>query len=735
MKKFILLLAVLSLFPLPAVSGLPKTPSSFENKIISKNKKTTKESEVIQEEKITFALSEGINVKAPRPITVRIYDKNFINEVNRELKNKDIRAENIVVKGVVEKVENKQGGALKVTWNEVATDDDVKSSQIAIPLKSLLLSPSGDIPSATKLPAYGEKQAIKEAILRMAELKPIKDEKNPNIIENPKSTSKTFDSSGGNTSGDSSLPSLEREEIDFSEPKETATYSMTTEGCNPRIDWIAEKVYPTSAQIKHLEGKDERVGDCTDSGIPYDIKYDFLSCSEKIDRTNKKVIPYKKAYYITASGEEASIKDCTADEKLFFQIEEEKGGCNDLVDMELKKATELYTLVYRNQANSRIVVDNCIKTESSTDFDITKKTCALRPDIDNNEVVIKEQYIYEKEGETKALTNCLDSENRLPLEWDIASCNSNIDFEKMTFTELARPMVEVEGTKEYLGVCMPLPTKFGEDEVLNTFPDTECVGMHMDYLDKGYSTGYVKYYQLINGEKRYLTECVEYPRLQYGHKQELISYIHDDSNYRSWAQYRTYVEVGESYKVNKFYLTPLMTDKTISIPYTTRDVRDVSLEQFTYNGCNKYERMQKVQTFRRVDKTEYFLEIEESTPKLIGDVCVQTQTVIQKSITENLSKQETVSKHAGVKYCVYDCFYKSEQHYQGNNYHNYICWSYNANQFATEIRKKVNPETKQTFEERGLTSSSVLPCKGANNATYCNVSGSFGTHNKTCTVR
>lgn len=686
---------------------IPAAPVSFENSTSKEPIQSPTTSKTTSEEQITLAISEGLTIKGTRPITVKIYDPVFSQELAKE----KIKIDDIVVKGLAQKIKTDKGEALKIYWQRVADDKETKTQSIAFPLKSIFLSPDGIIPPATKFPAYGSKEELKNAIKSLAKIEEIKPKEKKENKETPNQKSSSSSSNYSNPLGKSrstnDIPYSDSNKYTFpTEASSKTTFGTTTEGCEPRIDWNSEKVYPTSAQIRITDGNEERVSECTDSDIPYDIRYSYLDCQDKVDLSSMTAQAYRKAYYVNGAGNMVELKDCEPDENKIFNIEEERGACADQPDMTKGKVTETVTLSYRNVTNNRIVVSQCVTTKNSRIFDIydSFETCGFTPDFDKGIVYKKTQKAYDKDGKTIPLTECITSDETLPLLWDSNSCNSQLDFENMRFTEIARPMVEVSpGRYEYLGVCMAKST----DEKLEVTEDG-CENRHMDYLENGYSNGYVRYYQNINNTRRYLTDCMEYPKKQYQHKEEVVGYEHEDKNYRSFPIIRKYIDLP--YPVGKTYITPEEINKNTSIPYVTKNIKNVGMNEFKHEGCMKFERMQKVQSFERPDKTEYYLPLEEVSPKLLGDICVLSSQKIDSYYQEQLYYDTLAGKGITNVTARGNCLYQSWTAYLGNGYGAAYKRSYTPYEVSTDIRIKTNPETGQEFREEGLTVTNAIAC-------------------------
>lgn len=366
------------------------------------------------------------------------------------------------------------------------------------------------------------------------------------------------------------------------EPKESGKI------CEPRIDIINKKVV--------IQVWDH--GKCIDSSKNYLIKKDYRcsECKDYIDIKDGFAYLTYQLYWEDNSSEKHIVDTkVKVSKKHKFKLQKNYDACDYIIDISKMIAKPQYKLLYLNDNDKEQVIHECKADELSQDVAINEDytSCELLHDYDNEWTLRQSAGVFKKNGKRIEAFGCRPIGDPIKHKYDEEACEQSIGDTSRGFNLMCRRYIEIEGRKIFISDCHP----YGDTNMLSESLDG-CDDFHQHIFDKGYTEIYKRWFYMQGLEKKYITDCKKSNEKSM-HSYETVDYLHDDILRISKPINNIYVNInGEGKKIiREFSEVSVQPD----IPYENTDVVDEESESYSYVGCFKITKTNRMYYYKRAD--------------------------------------------------------------------------------------------------------------------------------------
>jgi hypothetical protein len=470
----------------------------------------------------------------------------------------------------------------------------------------------------------GNRPALIAALQRLAEAPTEEDQQTK--VQNEDGQSGTDGSNGAasNAARNDDLANYQAPEVKATvqtDPVISAT--MTTEGCDMRVD-LAQGVAIQQSRTQTTEdGAITDEGTCTDSDKRYELTRNYSACTDAIDLTALTATPQYQLYYTDGGGGTNFVGECQPDADAATAIVEDTNACPVSVDLTAgaQKAIIQAALVYTNRNGVMIQVRGCEPSANVAPLAMVQDAdaCSLRHDFDKQQSEELGAWTYEYNGVIYQATRCMPTGRAFP-HTTVTSANGAYICEPIvanaTVTIQGRQQITVNGVSQYISDCAPIESS--QQALLSTTDGCTTISAWTHDFEAGISYGQERFYFLRpNGQREYVTDC-QTSGQTYAHSHSLGSWEnHDDGLY---AQIRTNISITANGAEQVIAANQLLPGAQ-QIPYGEAGTTTQGTGSYTYEGCTKYEATASVTNWARPDGSIYSQPIGPGANKLIGNAC------------------------------------------------------------------------------------------------------------------
>ena len=412
----------------------------------------------------------------------------------------------------------------------------------------------------TAISVNGDEAEFVQAVARLSaseETKPEEElEDKENTVEDDTSVDEAGGSGGENpVAGGYETPDrLEAEKDEDREPN--VTYNVTTDGCEPQIEFVSGIVRQTSLSQTLEDGVVTETDACAPNGVVFPIQKNFEACEDIVDRDGLVATPQYTSFYnddrgarfdlaacqpdasmfyvinedfdacspdLDFAGEEVTmfsqlsyrgrggkkviVSECEASDKV-FQMEREYGVCGDFVDMKSGVAQAQYSLFYVDGTSSRHKVSECMPDADKSYEIVEKQNCTFDFDFDQGMAIVNTSLTYLNEDSIEvSVRECAPSETMDPIQMsaDTGNCTMRHDFGAGTSSEMAMWTYVHEGQLFQASPCITTDTTYTHTRVFEKNGIDVCTPI-VD-LAKGQAARQYRTEITVNGREEVIAGC------------------------------------------------------------------------------------------------------------------------------------------------------------------------------------------------------------------------------------
>lgn len=519
-----------------------------------------------------------------------------------------------------------------ITWSQVIRKDTSASSQLSDTLESRfrIAQNSPDVGANETVYAEGDVDGLVSAAMALLS--------DANAVANtPESTSKSSGSEGSassfktasNSQGDDSL----FDNIDIPEPEEKVeapddVVTETTMGCDIKVDLEAGVARVQSQEV--LNGNPQ--GNCAPNGTNYPLARSYAGCNDIVDMDARKAWASFKRFYVNGGGTNQNVDtECQKDEELVYDIFQKTDECTMEVDLVNNVVYQRGKWVYQSKnissAWNEIEVTSCQRVEAaSSPLDQTEQGCTPRHDFDAGVSYQQTKYYYIEDGQHKVVSDCNDSGltyshvKNTDYCADLAPTNAQLSMTNGTRAVYKQFRTEIDMDGEMVAITECAPDQAQGTEV---FQDpTGCDTTFYHYISSGQSFGSGRWKYQFSGEPEVvLSECLQDNDIEFTHQVRIADYQNNDDALVSTPKTEIYIETsGGEVIVSQAQVR----EGAVEIPYVFQQALEVATGELFYEeeSCEKWMRRNNVERYLRGDGVSTFDRVLGEAEALSqGDGC------------------------------------------------------------------------------------------------------------------
>ncbi|RED44114.1 hypothetical protein [Aestuariispira insulae] len=536
----------------------------------------------------TFLTNKTISIAAPSRVSASIAKiSNDTRLAGKDLSKIEISGHSIPQKGT-----NKAD----VKWTTVENTETTRRKLLTDPLESTIEVESGtDLPSST-LEAEGDHDKLVEAILGLledtGEEKPVVQEEEQ---QKDASTSGGSAPSSGNSTAPETTSDFKTPEVikESSEAEPVEITSITSEGCEPRIDEAQGKVI---TQVQTLKNGTPS-GDCSDSLETFEISKDYLVCPDVTDISNRTANPAYRRYYVGSDLAVAYLDtQCVSDTDVTYTMLEEGTSCGWRMDTTSRTAIKQVLIYYINQNGQRQEMTGCQDSQDEAAFDMVQDPtlCELRHDSGMAYQRAKWTWVYNEEY--KASSICEDTGVTFAHFEDRSVCDYAWNVEtSQAWPQSRTAYVDDKNKTNYIDAsCSPM-LEFAQDLLKTT---DGCVGVFEDDFASNVTYATQRHYYIDgNNTPQYVNQCAKDDTLQYPLQTRVNGYECHDDKLQCDPKTELYAVVNGAEFIRS---EAQVRDGATPVPYTYIAEADIP-DEVSYIGCDKTTTTVRTEQYLRPD--------------------------------------------------------------------------------------------------------------------------------------
>ncbi len=285
-----------------------------------------------------------------------------IQNLNLKIKSKIPNAEKITLGASVRKTNNNKS---EVVLNSISAGDKAKDLT-NYDFRALIDNLSVKSGEAVKLPF--NQDVLKNIIAELLAIAP-----QIELQSNLPSLAAKSGSGGGlsENGGANALPTIAP--LATTTPKKI-TYKTIADGCPIRVDISQNKAIQQTKLITLEDGVETNTADCADSALSFIIEKSYQGCTDFI--SNGVANPRFRQKYTNATGDTKYLAECAIDAEKTFKITEDLSSCGVEIDAVLNKVWFKSKKSYNDINGNPVEVSACAKSAQSVALAST--ACTLK---------------------------------------------------------------------------------------------------------------------------------------------------------------------------------------------------------------------------------------------------------------------------------------------------------------------------------------------------------------------
>ena len=311
----------------------------------------------------------------------------------------------------------------------------------------------------------------------------------------------------------------------------------TLTGCSYRIDMQNKLAILQKRQYYSAGGVLNYISECYDTADTSPINTSDEFCTQDLSENGLFLLEASESFYINSIGEKVIIQACSKTGNLVAVPDEYKhkkyDSCNYLINMETGKAFPQYQ-TFVQYGTENVMTGGCMpdyEIQYALQRDFSK--CGVKTDLVNDKVTELVEWFFKKGTEDIVVTDCIESTNTYPILSRTDTCpvlpiennpNQVIQQQQLFY-------VNNQNQFKNIGACSATPNQ------LNVTEEICSPRYHHDFGSvQSYISTRLKYGgQVVRG----CAASGAYNPMP--HLQAACGWSHDDANYRSTLQVRTYI--------------------------------------------------------------------------------------------------------------------------------------------------------------------------------------------------
>ena len=401
----------------------------------------------------------------------------------------------------------------------------------------------------------------------------------------------------------------------------TWEYRTVYEGCDIRLDHTLKAAFRQAKKQTYKNSVKIAETACADSARAADrFGYEKSYSACEIGYDDDKTLATTRFQWIYtdekgvqhevtgAPGEDGN--NCIADPDRTYAIAEDHESCTHDLNYDTMKATPQARLAYRTPDGRLHQVRGCEASKTRDAVDLVKRTdlCPLEHDIAGGKSHQLAKHIYTIDGLSYQADTCARTGTEYAHRKFYGDCQSVVDRKNKHVTRQYQTRIRVDNTWEYVvASCTPDPTTSRITIQTTTDGCDDPQIWHHD-IAAGKSYGLERHYYVETGSnvRTYLTQCVV-SETTYTHDVVTVGWQHNDEEKANWPLSKVSITtdngvfvIRESEVLPGAKLIDYIKDRTEDVAPTVPDSDDRR-----YEGCNAYDRTDRVEVWTRSDNTEY----------------------------------------------------------------------------------------------------------------------------------
>jgi len=386
------------------------------------------------------------------------------------------------------------------------------------------------------------------------------------------------------------------------------------EGCKVREDLTQMVAVRQGRKMYYENGDLVDEGECEDTDIRFPIEKGYAACNDLVDLENKKATAQFKHFYVNIDGENIPIGECQPDEEKTYDIVEKHDSCTTFMDYDKKEAVFQSKLVYMNQNSQEQQVRACEASEEKPAVPLTLTTqgCTIRHDFAAGKSLRQSVYTYQDNNVTYQAGDCLDDgteyAHTVVYKDDVGQYFCAPINNGSTITLQSRKKINVDGLSTFISECTPDTTT----QIIKSTMDgcTNPANWTHD-IAAGQSYGQERFYFEDKGKRVYLGACQD-SAATYTHQVETVDWEDHDDQLYAYPKTTVYINTPFTGRYNIKTGEVLLGAQQMPYEFDRFDI--AAGGNPTYEGCNKVQPYNNVKVWLRPNKTVYFEILGESEP-------------------------------------------------------------------------------------------------------------------------
>ena len=463
------------------------------------------------------------------------------------------------------------------------------------------------------LTVEGSKIELETALKKLTE-EENKEEKPEN--KNDRQAVEASDSSGYQTvgkendlAGSYSTPTP----VTYEEEKSPVVAIETSkEGCEIVIDEAQGVAIEQAKSITLTDGVKTAETECSETLTRYLIKE--YQCENLVDLQKMQVYPQTKKSYANSEGATIEVSECTPNYETPMELKEDDASCTPTIDYSNNQVIFRTALIYTNVNGSKAEARGCEPSETIAPIPLLEsvESCPLKHDFAGNKSYEMSLKYYEKDGQKIQATSCVNTGVEYEQTKAYGICPNIIDKVGQVVTLQSRRQITIDGVPQYVSGCTPDTTG---TQIVGT---TENCSIRHD-LQASVSYQQKRYYYNQAGTQIWLPEgCVD-SEINYPHQLEIMGYEHHDEQKFSYPKMKITIDTPSG---EQTVASGVVLDGSAQIPYVFDRNSTIGTGEFEYSGCNRREKRQISDIYKRADNSEYATAGVPTTPSSWVDVCI-----------------------------------------------------------------------------------------------------------------
>ncbi|MFC3230376.1 hypothetical protein ACFOGJ_24215 [Marinibaculum pumilum] len=390
--------------------------------------------------------------------------------------------------------------------------------------------------------------------------------------------------------------------------------------CEVRVDSAGNKVFPSHRKFFVQDGAEQPVGDCTeDPEDGVELQKGFGSCTDKVNVSSMSAWPQYKRFFIDRKGSSQYVDaECRPDTDTRYEIKFDEKNCTPFVNLAVREVAQRVELVYRDGEDRRVVVEGCGTHEGTATWDVIYETapCSLTHDMRAGRSIQEHRPAYNRDGTVWPLGTCETSDLVYSHQQTEQGCALYVDQAGGFAMRQSRTIIVTPSGTVEVAACEPIE---GSKQGLQKTWEA-CQGRYRHDMAAGVSYVFTHWYHTLAGGRTWVTPCEEDRSTSYPHQTVHVSWDQDDAARMSTEFLWMYVDMPPH--LGRLPLAgPGILPTSAKVPYTYNRTTTRPTDQFSVDGCQRYQLTEKWETYNRKDGSEAHYLIGPGEPIPQGGEC------------------------------------------------------------------------------------------------------------------